>query len=99
MTHSEKESQTPETKLASELLKVDFSTFVLSLSTSALYHLGEFPDPVTGQASEKNLVLARQTVDTLELLQEKTVGNLEPEEAQLLNSLIYELRMKVVKES
>lgn len=85
-------------KAPSELLKVDFSTFVLSLSTSALYHLGEVPDPVTGQIAKKNLVIARQTVDTLELLREKTVGNLEPEEANLLNSLIYELRMKVIKE-
>ena len=99
MSDSKKTSKPSDAKSASELLKVDFSTFVLSLSTSALYHLGEIPDPVTGKTSEKNIAIARQTVDTLELLQEKTVGNLESEEANLLNSLIYELRMKVIKES
>lgn len=99
MSDATKTSKTSDAKMESELLKVDFATFVLSLSTSALYHLGELPDPVTGKIGEKNLVIVRQTVDTLELLQQKTVGNLEPEEAKLLNSLIYELRMKVIKES
>lgn len=99
MSDATKTSKTSGATMESELLKVDFATFVLSLSTSALYHLGELPDPVTGKIGEKNLVIVRQTVDTLELLQQKTVGNLEPEEANLLNSLIYELRMKVIKES
>ncbi len=99
MSDSAKTVKATDGKTKSELLKVDFSTFVLSLSTSALYHLGELADPTTGKTGEKNLVLVRQTIDTLELLQEKTVGNLEPAEANLLNSLIYELRMKVVKES
>lgn len=99
MSDTTKTSKASGAKTESELLKVDFATFVLSLSTSALYHLGELPDPVTGKIGEKNLVIVRQTVDTLELLQQKTVGNLEPGEANLLNSLIYELRMKVIKES
>ena len=76
---------------------IDFSTFILSLSTSALYHLGLVADPETGQPGPKNLTLARQTVDTLEILQRKTRGNLEPEEARLLENLLFELRLRCVE--
>ncbi len=76
---------------------IDFSTFILSLSTSALYHLGLVADPETGKPGSKNLALARQTVDTLEILQQKTRGNLEPEEARLLESLLFELRLRCVE--
>ncbi len=79
-----------------ELPRIDFSTFVLSVSTSALYHLGLVPDPETNQPGPVNKVLARQTIDTLELLQEKTRGNLDAEEERLLQSLLYELRMRFV---
>ena len=80
-----------------ELPRIDFATFVLSLSTSALYHLGLVPDPETNQPGPVNRVLARQTIDTLELLQEKTRGNLDAEEERLLQSLLYELRMRFVE--
>lgn len=76
---------------------IDFSTFILSLSTSALYHLGLMADPETGKPGPKNLALARQTVDTLEILQQKTRGNLEPEEARLLENLLFELRLRCVE--
>ena len=79
-----------------ELPQIDFSTFVLSLSTSALYHLGLVPDPETGKAAAPNLVLARQTIDTLEVLHVKTRGNLDAQEAHLLESLLYELRLRFV---
>ena len=74
------------------LPKIDFSTFTLSLATSALYHLGmaEGPDGAKGTV---NRPMARQTIDTLELLQEKTQGNLSDEEAKLLDNVLYELRM------
>ena len=77
------------------LPRIDFSTFTLSLATSALFHMGmtEGPD---GAKGETNLPLARQTIDTLELLQEKTQGNLTDEEAKLLQSVLYELRMAFV---
>ena len=77
------------------LPKIDFSTFTLSLATSAMFHMGmtEGPDGARGEA---NLPLARQTIDTLELLQEKTQGNLSDEEAKLLQSVLYELRMAFV---
>jgi hypothetical protein len=87
-------------KTASDgLAKLDFSTFVLSLSTSAFYHLGLVPDPESGASASPNLALARQTIDTLEILQEKTRGNLDADEAHLLESLLYELRMRFVDAS
>jgi len=81
----------------SKLGSIDFSTFVLSLSTSALYQLGLVPGP-DGQPIEKpNRILARQSIETLEMLARKTRGNLEDEEQKLLQSLLYELRMQFVK--
>jgi len=87
----------PPSKPERDLPALDFSTFILSLSTSALYHMGLVADPETGQTAPPNLPLARQTIDTLELLQRKTHGNLEPEETRLLESLLYELRMRFVE--
>ncbi len=76
---------------------MDFSTFVLSLATSALYHLGLVEDPETHKTVPPDLSLARQTIDTLEILQEKTRGNLDDDERRLLESLMYELRMRFVE--
>ena len=76
--------------------EVTFSAFVYSLSTSALVHLGEIPEPIT-EKMDKNLPLAKQTIDILGILQEKTKGNLTPEEENLLNSFLYDLRMRYVK--
>lgn len=77
---------------------IDFATFVISLSTSVMHHLGFVADP-HGSATERNLPLARQTIDILEMLQLKTRGNLEPDEAHLIESLLYELRMRFVEAS
>lgn len=85
------------TAVPDDLPEIDFSTFVFSLSTSALFHFGDFPDPVTKNV-EKNLPAAKQTIDILGLLREKTRGNLAPEEEQLLDNLLFELRMRYVKE-
>ena len=81
----------------SEMPKVDFSTFVLSLGTTALYQLGVMPDPSSGEKSEADPLIAQQTIDTLEMLREKTRGNLEEEERKLIDSLLYELRMRFVE--
>ncbi len=81
----------------SPLPTIDFSTFILSLSTSALYQLGLVPDPETGQKREPDRLIARQTIDTLEMLHEKTRGNLDPGELKLFDSLLYELRMRFVE--
>lgn len=78
---------------------VDFTAFLLSLATSALYHLGLVADPESGKPGELNLPVARQTIDTLELLEEKTRGNLTDEEQTLLGNLLAELRMRYVEVS
>ncbi len=80
------------------LPRIDFASFALSLGTSALYHMGLVGDPETGKpVAETKLALARQTIDTLEMLEAKTRGNLDSEEAKLLESLLYELRMRYVE--
>lgn len=73
-----------------------FTTFVLSLSTSALVHLAELPDPISNE-KKVNLPLAKQTIAIIEMLQEKTRGNLTPEEDQLTEDLLYDLRLKYVE--
>ena len=79
------------------LAAIDFSTFLLSLSTAALYQMGHVPDPVTGQKTTPDRIMAHQTIDTLVMLRKKTQGNLEEEEDQLFESLLYELRMQFLK--
>jgi PBP1b-binding outer membrane lipoprotein LpoB len=79
-------------------LPINFSSFVLSLSSSALLHFGEIPDPVTNE-KQRNLVLAKQTIDIVSMLKEKTAGNLTKEEEALLDNLLYDLRMRYIKES
>jgi len=76
---------------------VTFSSFILSMSSSALFHFGELPDPISNE-KKKNIPLAKQTIDILGLLQDKTVGNLTEEEASLLENLLYDLRMRYVAE-
>jgi|ERR1700736_1708917 hypothetical protein len=78
------------------LPRVDFATFVLSLSHSALMHLGEAPNPETGTL-EKNLPLARQTIDLIAMLEEKTKGNLSGDEERLLGQILFDLRMRFVE--
>lgn len=80
------------------LYEFGFSTFVLSLSTSALVHLGELPDPISN-AKEVNLQLAKQTIGIIEMLKEKTKGNLTREEESLLDNVLYDVRVKFVKSS
>ena len=75
---------------------IDFSTLVLSLATSAMVHMGLVPETEGGPV-EKNLALAHQSIDTLEMLQNKTRGNLTDDETKLLQSVLYELRLGYVK--
>ena len=79
------------------LPRIDFPSFMHSIAISALYHLGLVADRETGKPVTPNLDLARENIDILEMLQEKTRGNLEPEEAQVLEDLLYELRMRFVE--
>jgi hypothetical protein len=86
-----------EEQPAGALPEIDFSTFILSLSTTGLYQMGLVPDPATGKPVAPNPLIAQQTIDTLEMLRVKTRGNLEPDEAKLFDSLLYELRMRFVE--
>lgn len=92
-------SETPQSKpkRPSDLPKVDFSTFVLSLGTAGFYQLGVMTDPETGETATADPLVAQQTIDTLEMLRDKTRGNLDDDERNLIDSLLYELRMRFVE--
>ena len=76
--------------------RLTFSTFILSLSTSVLVNLGELPDPLKNE-NDVNLPLAKQTIGLIEMLMEKTKGNLTEDEDRLIDSMLYDLRMKYVE--
>jgi hypothetical protein len=82
----------------SDLPEITFSSFILSLGTSALVHLGEVPDPVT-RKPDKHLPLAKQTIDMLAMLLDKTKGNLSPDEEKLLDHLVADLRWRYIHEA
>ncbi|MCE5335918.1 MAG: DUF1844 domain-containing protein [Desulfobacteraceae bacterium] len=77
------------------LPEVSMATFIFSLSSSALMHLGEIAEPGTNRTIV-DLPIAKQIIDTLGMLQEKTKGNLDPDEDKLLSSVLYDLRMRYV---
>lgn len=76
---------------------LSFTAFVLSLATTAAVHFGDMPDPMTGQPMEPNLEGASQMIEILALLDQKTKGNLTAEERQVLEQVLYELRMRFVE--
>ena len=80
------------------LPEVTFSTFVLSLASSALVHLGEVPNPETGSTAHDE-ALARNAIDLLTMLDDKTRNGLTPDESKLMRDVLYELRMKFVARS
>lgn len=80
------------------LPEVTFSTFVLSLASSALVHLGEVPNPETGSTA-RDEALARNAIDLLTMLDDKTRNGLTPDENKLMRDVLYELRMKFVARS
>jgi len=86
---SEKIEQTP-------LPEINFSTFIFSLNTSALLHLGEVPDPATGK-QQADLSMAKQTIDLLAMLEAKTRGNLTSDEENLFKHILYDLRLRYVQ--
>jgi hypothetical protein len=81
---------------AGSVPEINFSTFVVSLSTQVLMHLGEIPDPMTNQR-ERDLAAAQHMIDILGMLQDKTRGNLDADEEGLLRSILFDLRMKFVE--
>ena len=78
---------------------LSFTAFVISLASSAAIHFGDLPDPASGQRGEPNLEGAAQMIEILGLLEEKTKGNLTAEERQVLESVLYELRLRFVEAS
>ncbi len=94
---TKKVADTADARTEELLPEITFASFLMSLGTSVFFHLGDLPHPETG-AAEKNLPLAKQTIDLLGLLREKTRNNLTPEEENIFDHLLYDLRMRYVKE-
>jgi hypothetical protein len=93
---SMKEQSEPQNE--SFLPEINFANFILPLSTTVMYHLGDFPDPVTNK-SVKNLQAAKHTIDMIGMLKSKTEGNLDDHEKNLMDGILFELRMRYVKEA
>ena len=89
-----KKEEDPRQKIP--LPEINFINFIFSLSTSALIQLGEIQDPLT-QKQVKDLPLAKQTIDLIGMLREKTKGNLTPDEEKLIETVLYDLRIRYVK--
>lgn len=95
---AKKQGAKEEGRRSVPLPEVNFSSFLLSLSSSTLLHLGEVADPESGE-KKKDLALAKQSIDIISLLRDKTKGNLTQEEEKLLDHLLYDLRMRFVNAS
>jgi len=101
---AESKTQEPPKETAKEASQeiphpeITFSSFLISLGSSAFIHLGDIADPATGEFT-KNLSLAKQTIDLLGILREKTRNNLQEDEEKLFDHLLYDLRMRYVKET
>ncbi|MEA1867787.1 MAG: DUF1844 domain-containing protein [Thermodesulfobacteriota bacterium] len=93
---SDSKSTESEKSDSSPLPDVNLSTFLFSLNTSALVHLGEIPEFGSGE-TKKDFILAQHTIDTLAMLQEKTIGNLAEDEKGFLEHILYDLRMRYIK--
>ena len=78
---------------------IDFYTFILSLGSSAFVQLGDAPHPETGARGQGDLLVAKQTIDILAMLREKTKGNLTAEEEHFLDALLTDLRIRFVERS
>jgi Domain of unknown function (DUF1844) len=93
---SQGEVRPPESRESGAVPEINFSTFAISLSTQVLVHLGEVPNPVSGKA-ERDLSVAKQMIDILGILREKTKGNLDQGEDKLLEDALYDLRIRYVE--
>lgn len=93
---SQREVRAPEPRESGAVPEINFSAFVISLSTQVLVHLGEVPNPVSGKV-ERDLSMAKQMIDILGILREKTRGNLDQGEEKLLEDALYDLRIRYVE--
>ena len=91
-----REQGTAEADRANALPEIDFSTFVISLSTQALMHLGEIADPISGKI-DADITVAKQMIDILGMLKDKTRGNLNSNEDRMIEGILFDLRMKYVE--
>ncbi|MCI5164996.1 MAG: DUF1844 domain-containing protein [Candidatus Electrothrix sp. GM3_4] len=101
MSDQEKDCECPEGRVENRngdcvMPAVSFISLILSLNTTALFHLGELPHPETGKKSI-DLELVRNSIDTLVMLEEKTKGNLEKNEQELMDRVLYELKMRFIR--
>ena len=101
MSEQAKDCKCPDGKVRNETGKcvmpeVTFVSFILSLNTTALFHMGELAHPESGRKTV-DLELAKHTIDTLSLLADKTRGNLDSQENELLTKVLYELKMRFIK--
>ncbi|AEB09136.1 DUF1844 domain-containing protein [Desulfobacca acetoxidans] len=92
-----KPADAAKSQTGTPLPEINFASFIMSLGTSVFIHLGDAPHPETGK-SDKDMSLAKQTIDLLGLLREKTRNNLTSEEENLFDNLLYDLRMRYVRE-
>ena len=100
-TDRPQEAKTPDSPSDSEardepLPAISFSTFVISLSTQVLMHLGEIASPMSGKV-DTDIPVAKQMIDILGMLREKTRGNLNGGEEKLIEDILFDLRMKYVE--
>src|SRR5579871_600270 len=93
---SQEQAHHAQARRGAEGPEINFATFVVSLSTQALMHLGEIPDPMTRQV-QRDLPAAQHMIDILGMLQDKTRGNLDHDEEGLLRSILFDLRLKYVE--
>ena len=101
MSEQKKDCECPDGRVKNRsgdcvMPSVSFISFILSLNTTALFHLGDLPHPETGQKSI-DLELARHTIDTLIMLEEKTKDNLNDNEQELMTKVVYELKMRFIR--
>lgn len=89
-------SPPPQSGQQEAALPLNFSTFILSLSTQALVHLGEIPNPIDNKLGT-DLLAAKHMIDILGILKEKTKGNLDDSESGLLDTVLYDLRLNYVE--
>ncbi len=96
-TKAQEEPSVKKQEAEDQLPEINFPTFIISLNASALVNLGAIEDPASG-TKVKNLPLAKQTIDILSMLEEKTRGKLTEEEEKILKNIHYDLRINYVKE-
>ena len=94
---SEEKEKTSRETAQMPLPEISFPALIFSLSSTALFHLGELPDPQTHE-KKKDLLLAKHTIDTIAMLKEKTAGNLTGEEGKFIENVLADLRLRYVKE-